>query len=199
MRNKETYENTLTGKLETLPIPDMEDAIWSRIEAQLDIDLPTDDGGGNTPAPGSPFGFCWLGGAGLFCVTAILISLFAITQSKDREGSSTTTFQDPPSEKIDSSSNERPPPGSPRRNAPNSSSPNNTINNSTDSGSRIDTSTNVSIFVPPLAKDSAQLQPGTSVAFTPPKDTITRPPKRQRGVRGISDSDYKIVPKKDST
>ena len=51
MNNKQAYEITITSKLEALPLPDMEDAIWSRIEAQLDIDLPTDDGGGGTSAP----------------------------------------------------------------------------------------------------------------------------------------------------
>ena len=45
MRKKETYEVTLTSKLEALPLPNLEHMIWSRIEAELDIDMPTDDGG----------------------------------------------------------------------------------------------------------------------------------------------------------
>ena len=52
MRNKETYELTITSKLEALPLPNLEDAIWSRIEAQLDIDLPTDDGDGGNSGKG---------------------------------------------------------------------------------------------------------------------------------------------------
>jgi len=84
MRNKETYELTITSKLEALPLPNLEDAIWSRIEAQLDIDLPSDDGdGGTTPTPGSPSGSWWLKGTGLFILAVAIISFFTLTKSKN--------------------------------------------------------------------------------------------------------------------
>ena len=40
------YEQLIGEKLHNLPIPDMQDTIWARVKAQLDIDLPTDDGDG---------------------------------------------------------------------------------------------------------------------------------------------------------
>ena len=195
MRNKETYELTITGKLEALPLPNMEDTIWSRIEAQLDIDMPTNDGGGNTPPPNSPLNFGWLGGAGLLCITAIIISLFSLTQSSDREASSTTSSQEVSQEQQDSFSNERPlpsasPPRSPK------ASPNVTSNNPNSTVTSADSNTTTNV-VPSLLKDSSQIQPAPPIAIAPQKDSI--PPKRSRGVKGISDSDYRIVPKKDTT
>ena len=40
------YEQLIGAKLQSLSIPDMEDMIWARVKAQLDIDMPTDDGDG---------------------------------------------------------------------------------------------------------------------------------------------------------
>ena len=45
MKEKRAYEHIISGKLEALPVPDMEDIIWARIETRLDTDMPTDDGG----------------------------------------------------------------------------------------------------------------------------------------------------------
>lgn len=195
MRNKETYEITITSKLGALPLPNIEDDIWSRIEAQLDIDMPTNDGGGNTPPPKSPINFGWLGGAGLICITAILISIFSLTQSKDREPSSTTSSQEVSQEQQDSLSDERPPPSASPPKSP-KTSPNVTLSNPNSAGPSIDSSTTTNI-VPSLLKDSPQIQSAPPVAIAPQKDSV--PPKRSRGVKGISDSDYRIVPKKDTT
>jgi hypothetical protein len=49
MTPKTTYELTITEKLQHLPLPDLEDAIWARVKNQLDHDLPTDDGGDSGP------------------------------------------------------------------------------------------------------------------------------------------------------
>ena len=76
MNQKATYELTITEKLEQLNAPDMVDAIWARIEAQLDIDLPTDDGPANPPAPTSGPGK-WLNrGFIIAAVAIVLIYLF---------------------------------------------------------------------------------------------------------------------------
>jgi len=195
VRNKETYELTITSKLEALPLPNMEGTIWSRIEAQLDIDMPTNDGGGNTPPPKSPINFGWLGGAGLLCITAIIISLFSLTQSSEREPSSTTSSQEVSQEQQDSFSNERPPPSASPPRSP-KASPNVTSNNPNSTVTSADSNTTTNV-VPSLLKDSSQIQPAPPIAIAPQKDSI--PPKRSRGVKGISDSDYRIVPKKDTT
>ena len=48
------YEQLIGAKLQGLSIPDMEDMIWARVKAQLDIDMPTDDGDGGDDGPQSP-------------------------------------------------------------------------------------------------------------------------------------------------
>lgn len=58
------YEIAIAEKLEQLSVPDMVDAIWARIEKQLDAELPEDDGPGEPPAsPGSGPGWSFLGGS----------------------------------------------------------------------------------------------------------------------------------------
>ena len=73
MNQKKAYEQIITGKLEALPLPDLADAIWARIETQLDIDMPEGDGG---PGSGPSSGGGWIGGAGLFVFVAALITIF---------------------------------------------------------------------------------------------------------------------------
>ena len=197
MNNKQAYEITITSKLEALPLPDMEDAIWSRIEAQLDIDLPTDDGGGGTSAPKSPINFGWFGGAGLFCITAVLISLFTLTQSKDRERSESTTSEEIKTGRVDSTSADASPPTTPPRKPPNTVSSNTTSNDANNAIVPLDSNATTNLPLPSLTRDSSQVQLPPPVAIVPQKDTT--PPKRSRGVKGISDSDYRIVPKKDTS
>src|SRR5688572_5760066 len=48
------YEQLISTKLQGLAIPDMEDMIWARVKAQLDIDMPTDDGDDGDDGPQSP-------------------------------------------------------------------------------------------------------------------------------------------------
>ena len=77
MNQKATYELTITEKLEQLTAPDMVDAIWARIELQLDIDLPTDDGPTNPPAPPTSGPRTWINrGFIIAAVAIVLIYLF---------------------------------------------------------------------------------------------------------------------------
>src|SRR5215203_425931 len=80
MNERLTYEQLIGGKLQSLPVPDMADAIWSRIEAQLDIDLPTDDGeDGSSPQPPSgPTIIEW----GLSVVVITLVTVFFIFKNE---------------------------------------------------------------------------------------------------------------------
>ena len=80
MNQKKAYEQTIAVKLEAIPLPDMADAIWARIENQLDIDMPTDDGGGNS-TPDAPSGFGWIGGSVLFVFAVALVSFFIINNN----------------------------------------------------------------------------------------------------------------------
>ncbi len=199
MRNKETYEITVTSKLETLPLPNLEDAIWSRIEAQLDIDLPTDDGnGGNTPAPGSPSGSWWLKGTSLFILAVAIISFFTLTKSKNENVPAQGSGEIIQSH-IDSVAQEKPPPNPNIRQTPIPASPNITSNNSKDPVIQVDSNSSTNLVPPPITKDSLQVVNSPPVGFTPIRDSGTTK-KKSRGVKGITDSDYKIVPsKKDSS
>ncbi len=194
MIKKQTYEVTITSKLEALPIPDMADAIWTRIEAQLDIDLPTNDGGGNNP-PSGPTGFGWYGGAGLIVIAAAIITFLSV--KKDDQKTETTVDKVNPS-KVDSTETRA---LAPAKN-PDSKS---TATAPFDIGivdSSVVVPTDSAIFVhepalPPI-KDSVILGNDQPKNYFLSKDST--PPKKLRGVRGITDSDYRIVPKqKDST
>ena len=110
MDHKQAYEQIITGKLNALPLPDMADAIWSRIEDQLDIDMPEDDGGGNDPAP--PSGGSWPGRAGLFAFITAFITIFLIyknnkkTETLPQPGQTTQPAPTPASIKKVTKSNE---------------------------------------------------------------------------------------------
>jgi hypothetical protein len=194
MIKKQTYEVTITSKLEALPIPDIADAIWSRIEAQLDIDLPTNDGGGNNP-PSGPTGFGWYGGAGLIVIAAAIITFFSV--KKDDQRTEIRVDSVNPS-KVDSTEIRALAPVKNPDSKPTTTAP-------LDIGivdSSIVVPTDSAIFVqepalPPI-KDSVVLANDQPKNYSLSKDSI--PAKKSRGVSGITDSDYRIVPKrKDST
>ncbi|MGZ5247199.1 MAG: hypothetical protein ACXWV5_09155, partial [Flavitalea sp.] len=75
MNQLKAYEITIKGKLEAIPLPDMEDAIWARIEAQLDTDMPTDDG--NNGPFDSPSGPLTLGSSILVFLITLLTLYFS--------------------------------------------------------------------------------------------------------------------------
>src|SRR6476620_1768263 len=83
MNQKLTYEQTITGKLEALPVPDMEAAIWKRIEFQLDIDMPSGGDSDATQPPRFPKpGPLMLGAVSIVFLTALLI--YSILTNKEQ-------------------------------------------------------------------------------------------------------------------
>lgn len=54
MNNKQAYETLISSKLEELHVPDMQDAIWARIVLDLDNELPQNDPPPD-PEPTNPF------------------------------------------------------------------------------------------------------------------------------------------------
>jgi hypothetical protein len=185
------YEQLIGGKLESLPLPDMQDAIWQTIKAQLDIDLPSDDdeGGPHSPGPSGP----GLVGWGLSILLVALVTTFFLVKNKPNPIDKTVNPE--PAQQIvtPAQKNNSPPPdnktkvtGSPvvtHANTPDPLADDSVVQ------------ANVSPILP-VPNDSVQtssIQPtlGGSVAQT----DSSGPVKKNRGVKGLNDSDYRIVPK----
>src|SRR4029078_7672549 len=89
MDQRHTYEQTITSKLDILPLPDMADAIWSRIEQQLDTDMPADDGS-NGPAPSSPTPKIFIGGS-VFVILVVLVRFFFLRKNNPQQQTTINT------------------------------------------------------------------------------------------------------------
>ena len=72
-----TYEQTIANKRDGIEVPDMADAIWGRIEAVLDVEMP--EPVTTAPVQGKPFykhPAVWIISAGIL---AIIIALFLLS------------------------------------------------------------------------------------------------------------------------
>jgi hypothetical protein len=201
MNQKTTYEVTITSKLDQLPIPDLREAIWARIEGELDADLPTDDGG-DTPPPtpngGKALQFALPG------IVVIIITLFLIRANNKTPQPQNNSKRTPTTQTTTTAPTASPPPVDTKTiiqddNAPvvypGTNAPISTIPNRTDSAS-----VPITDIIPPIT-DNTNQQPEPLVqapAQLPPKtDSVV---KKKRGVSGITDNDYRITPvKPDST
>jgi hypothetical protein len=198
MDPKKAYELTIAEKLGALPLPDLKESIWSRIEDQLDIDLPTDDGGGGS-GPHSPDWGSYLRFGGPFAVIVALVTLYLVNRQKNKTQPVQRSNAVPSAQTISSSKKEGPPNKAAPAVFPGIKKPLATPGAIVpgDSVSAIDPV--ITFTPPPAALDTiAQQTPPLVVATPPPapKDTMRKKPK---GVTGITDGDYRIVPKKDST
>lgn len=194
MDQQPTYEQLIARKLVDRPVPDMADAIWRRIEAQLDIDMPTDDLG--DPPPPGPSGSGTIGwGAGI--VLLALLSVLFIYKNKQQTPSSETKSGSPIEQTSKPLEPTIGPPGSTSRG--DRTVP---LNNShTLSGQQSGLDSLLPHSLPnnlPLAVDTSKDALPEPLVQAP---TITDTPviKKKRGVSGLKESDYRIVPKKDST
>jgi len=190
------YEQLIGEKLQGLPIPAMQDAIWVRVKAQLDIDLPTDDndgGGPSQPQPG-PGVIGW----GLSVVIVALITAFFIFKNKPKTKNSITASPNNPEQILTPPVQNNGPP-LPRDNTTKK------INRAVDSGvnnSRVPFLTDSVAGddigkVNPVITDSIvrNISPPLVIA-TPPAIDTTAQVKKGKGMKGLNDSAYRIVPKK---
>ena len=199
MNQKTTYEILIGEQLQHLPVPDMADAIWSRIEAQLDIEMPGDSG--DTNSPGNGGGSFPIGNLLLVFVAALVTVYFVIRPNqKDAD----IEFIPTDSEQQIATPEKNDEGGPPVNNAlqPARSLP---LQNDLTSNPLIPAdSAGILNFFPILLQpnDSSQ-QNGiviTPQLQQPPVDTSKPQPKKSKGVTGITNDDYRIVPaKKDST
>ena len=195
MNQKTRYELTITDKLQGLPLPDMEDAIWARVKTQLDLDLPTDDNDGDGPdAPSGGSGWSW--GGSMFILVAALVAVFFLRKNNSQlqttpinSVQSTTPVQTPAQQQTTGS-----PPALLQKDAslqpvtPTGLSPGDFLRSPTDSIAGVPTT------ALPLP-DSQQ-----AVVVLPPvqADTVNsaKPKPKTKGVKGLTDDDYRIVPAK---
>jgi hypothetical protein len=73
------YEQTIADQKDGIEIPDMADAIWGRVAAALDAEMPVND---TQATPGKPFfkkPVAWIISAGIL---AIIIALFLLYKSR---------------------------------------------------------------------------------------------------------------------
>ena len=196
MNENKTYQ-LIAAKLEQLPVPDMADMIWARIEAQLDIDLPPNDGNpdpGPAPTPKPVGKRIALGTA----TVALIIAIFQMFSNRK---------EDIPATSVLPINQNATPLTKDSVGVITQSAPKRTDNvNLTPSGDLL--------TVPLVKRDTTastiNLPDSTRQTAAPPKDTTllvppivlnqpadSIPVKKKRGV-SLNDTDYRIIPKKDS-
>ena len=197
MNQKTAYEQIITGKLQALPVPDMADAIWARIEAQLDLDMPQTDPPPTNP-PGTPSGGIILGGISIVFVIALITYLFFKKETNNQPTTSqpanttNTTLQKGKETFL-------PPNGETGLKGEKATLPPATV---VLPPAPSDSNT-VSLMPSPVILNNDSTTGTLPIAIAPPvttpqkQDTVL-PVKKGRGVPGLKDDDYKIVPKKDS-
>jgi hypothetical protein len=199
MNQRAQQEILIAEKLEQLSIPDMVDAIWSRIENQLDIDLPTDEGPGGPDAPSQPGKGAWVKPGIFLFVTAFFITIYFIINKKDKSSNSLPAETEKPL-LISPDQPEKGPPGiyDKLNQKYLQTDQNGQLIPFTDSGAA-----DLSVTPENINSDSVP-QPvpdNNPVILMPPADLVIPDTvkKKSRGVKGINPGDYKVVPsKKDS-
>lgn len=182
-------------------MPDRADAIWAVIEKGLDLDMPTDSGPSqppSSPAPGSGWGkgLMLLAGGVIVIATVLFLSRNKTEPSLPNQPAPDIPIVTKPPDDDQGQRFPSPEVQPPARNGPAVPGP----MMLTDSGNAINT-------LPPVVLDSNSNSLPSIIPSVRPDTAATipaqvqPPPKagKQRGVKGIKDSDYKIVTgKKDS-
>ena len=185
-----TYEITIKKKLENIPVPDLSEMIWARIENELDSDT-GDDTDNSPPSPSSPAGGIMLGGTALLFIIALMIYFL---------NNKPNNF--PQIEKVQTTlpaQNNQP-------NLPPASGNVQPTITSTNKKQENVAGTQEPLEIPVISQTTindsmpvTDVVRGNEIPLTLPKTMDTIPPKKTRGVSGITNDDYKIVPKKDSS
>jgi hypothetical protein len=207
MNQKTPYELQIADKLQQLPLPDLQDAIWARIERTLDIDMPTndDDGGGGDDGPGSGGGTPWWGSGGMggFVFSMVFVAAlttFVIIKSLNQSTNNGPAQDNNPTNQyiLPNSQQDRPPPGNTALPA-NNRAPVRTNTPTPVTGDSV--FSDPLVVTPPPVADSVA---ATTAAVPSPVPGIQQPAadstpaRRRRGVP-VSPNDYRIVPRSDST
>jgi hypothetical protein len=183
MSEPTAYEQLIARKLEELIVPDNANAIWATIEQQLNIEMPTN---GGSSAPGGFKPNLWIGGGFFTIIVAILmyvaISRQSLKNDRSKQEEPAIINQQASEDEIKDSLS------APRstvilKGVPAASK---SVLQSADGAKQSSTT----------VVDSIQSSPKVTadpVVQSVPVDTIPKQ-KKSRGVKGISDEDYRIVP-----
>jgi len=80
MNQPTTYEQLIAVKLQELSAPAKIDAIWARIEQQLDVEMPTDESGPTDTGASSNPGFFFPGSKFLYIFLAAVAGIYFLTR-----------------------------------------------------------------------------------------------------------------------
>lgn len=206
MNNLTPYEILIAQKTEQVAVPDMADSIWASIEEQLDAGTSPDDsnsGPSKTP-PGKG-----LPGAGslltVLTIAAIAIALiWFFTRNKNETPEKIqqpsilpATEISPPATDSNKVIDLRPAKNVPLQ--PVIANKDTLLPNDNYNMPFADTLNDV-IIAPSIKADSVFVLGGNKPPVVVDTSSVMPPPKKPKGVKGISDNDYKIISgKKDST
>ncbi len=199
MNQKTTYEITIAEKLGQLHVPDLREAIWSRIEDQLDMDMPGDDTPNDPPT--SPKSSNWISITKRFGTFAAIVAIATIFFINQKQPSATNQQNNIPAsiQNITPANDQtESPPGTSKK------SDNKITNSNANESSPInmsDSVVNTTLITDPVVINDTTppknvAPPITRLADPVKQDTI--PKKKSKGFKGITDDDYKISLKKDS-
>ena len=185
------YEQLIGEKLEQIPLPDLVESIWARIETELDSDAPDDTHGPDAGPRGGIFG------KGLFVlIGALIMTFFFFPKNSNQNIESNIVL--PATETI---TPENKPPDLPPANQPGANRTVQPKQQVVDSAASPITVLPQQVnLTPPKLDDSLKANVPSLVVSPPPpviKDSAGK--KKSRGVKGLNDDDYRIVPKNDST
>ncbi|SDE94688.1 hypothetical protein [Chitinophaga filiformis] len=189
MNTPTPYEKLIAEKLDQVPVPDMADSIWASIEMQLDVDANTPDNT-STPKKATKFkGKGWYGAAG---AATIAVALWWFTNHKDPIPEKGTPAPPPPTIEvpitIPDSTSEKPVERKPIVPVPREKNTAPVI----DIPPVVPEFDSTTWQVLPPAKPDSQVERYRR-AFPPAVDSVnTRPIKKSRGVKGITEDDYRL-------
>ena len=205
MNQPTTYEQLIAAKLQELSAPTKIDAIWARIEQQLDVEMPTDESGSTDTGASSHPGFFFPGSKFLYVFLAAVAGIYLLTRPSTTQNESLETKGQQTFQFSDSLNSLKDP-----------------VKN-TDSEIIFSDKADISVNEQTISNDSTPIvvsDPEPAAIVTKEPESVVKSPittannetkklpepiindttvKKRRGVPGINLSDYKITPvKKDN-
>lgn len=203
MEPSTSYEILIAQKLEQAPLPDLADSIWASIEMELDTPLPG-DGQPDTPVQNPP-GKGLPGTSKLFYIIVPVLLITTIwllnKNKKEKKREKNNPSMQAPSEMKPADSNTHMlVPGENKITLPLDLKKTDSIRQPGQPAlSPLIADTLQGLIIPPVFIDSAMRKKEDDLAQVKDTASVIPPVKKQKGVKGIKDSDYKIITEKKDT